>query len=106
LAQFWHRNDRIFDIAGEFPAIFFTIFQIGFAPVGNTCNFSKDILERDALHLACMSGVSGNGEAMKKRVPANPWRNWIRIIYDKPLMSKRRRLSYHKLKPSAVTNQP
>lgn len=35
----------------------------------------KNILERDALHFACLPGVSGNAQAMKERASSNPWRN-------------------------------
>ena len=31
--------------------------------------------ERDALHYACLPGVSGNQKAMRERASANPWRN-------------------------------
>ena len=35
----------------------------------------KDIAERDALHFACLPGVSGNACAMRERASGNPWHN-------------------------------
>lgn len=35
----------------------------------------KDLPPREAIHLACMPGVSGNAAALRERVPTNPWRN-------------------------------
>ena len=35
----------------------------------------KNIEERDALHFACLPGVSGNAQAMRERSSGNPWRN-------------------------------
>lgn len=41
--------------------------------VGN--KLFKDIADRDALHYACLPGVSGNYRAMQERASSNPWRN-------------------------------
>ncbi len=35
----------------------------------------KNLAPRDALHFACLPGVSGNAEAMRERASPNPWRN-------------------------------
>jgi hypothetical protein len=35
----------------------------------------KAVKERDALHFACLPGVSGNAQAMRERASGNPWRN-------------------------------
>jgi hypothetical protein len=35
----------------------------------------KSIQERDALHFACLPGISGNEKAMKERNTGNPWSN-------------------------------
>ena len=35
----------------------------------------KNVNERDALHFACLPGVSGNAKAMRERSSGNPWQN-------------------------------
>jgi hypothetical protein len=66
-AQYWKKTSTVELIISD------TGMGVYQSLIGNA-SFKK-IAERDALHFACLPGVSGNARALKERASSNPWRN-------------------------------